>query len=84
MLAARIPGILPPLSRAELLETTRIYSAMGLLPDGVALMDRRPVRTPHHSATAQERPKVTSTFLNAGVTINAYSGHVTECGRWGT
>ncbi len=53
MLAARIPGILPPLARAESLETTRIYSAMGLLPDGVALLDRRPVRTPHHSATAQ-------------------------------
>lgn len=53
MLAARIPGILPPLNRGESLETTRIYSAMGLLPDGVALMDQRPVRTPHHSATAQ-------------------------------
>jgi magnesium chelatase family protein len=53
MLAARIPGILPPLGRTESLETTRIYSAMGLLPEGVALMDERPVRTPHHSATAQ-------------------------------
>ena len=53
MLAQRIPGILPPLTRSESLETTRIYSAMGLLPDGVALMDERPVRTPHHSATAQ-------------------------------
>jgi magnesium chelatase family protein len=53
MLAARVPGILPPLSRAESLETTRIYSALGLLPEGVALMDQRPVRTPHHSATAQ-------------------------------
>jgi len=53
MLAQRIPGILPPLGRNESLETTRIYSAMGLLPDGVALMDQRPVRTPHHSATAQ-------------------------------
>lgn len=53
MLAARIPGILPPLSRSESLETTRIYSALGLLPEGVALMDQRPVRTPHHSATAQ-------------------------------
>jgi magnesium chelatase family protein len=53
MLAQRIPGILPPLSRAESLETTRIYSALGLLPDNVALMDERPVRTPHHSATAQ-------------------------------
>jgi magnesium chelatase family protein len=53
MLAQRMPGILPPLSRLESLETTRIYSAMGLLPDGVALMDQRPVRQPHHSATAQ-------------------------------
>jgi magnesium chelatase family protein len=53
MLAQRIPGILPPLNRTESLETTRIYSALGLLPDGIALMDERPVRTPHHSATAQ-------------------------------
>jgi magnesium chelatase family protein len=53
MLAARIPGILPPLTRQESLETTRIYSAMGLLPPDVALLDERPVRTPHHSATAQ-------------------------------
>jgi magnesium chelatase family protein len=53
MLASRIPGILPPLNRTESLETTRVYSAMGLLPEGVALMDERPVRTPHHSATAQ-------------------------------
>lgn len=53
MLAGRIPTILPPLTRAESLETTRIYSAMGLLPEGVALLDQRPVRTPHHSATAQ-------------------------------
>ncbi len=53
MLAQRMAGVLPPLSRSESLETTRIYSAMGLLPDGVALMDQRPVRTPHHSATAQ-------------------------------
>jgi magnesium chelatase family protein len=53
MLATRLAAILPPLTRSESLETTRIYSAMGLLPDGVALMDQRPVRTPHHSATAQ-------------------------------
>jgi magnesium chelatase family protein len=53
MLAQRMAGILPPLSRNESLETTRIYSALGLLPEGIALMDSRPVRTPHHSATAQ-------------------------------
>lgn len=53
MLARRLGSILPPLSRREALETTRVYSALGLLPDGVSLLDRRPVRTPHHSATAQ-------------------------------
>lgn len=53
MLASRMPGILPPLSREEALETTRIYSALGRLPDGISLLDRRPVRSPHHSATAQ-------------------------------
>src|SRR5205814_3444383 len=44
MLAARIPGILPPLGRGESLETTRLYSAVGLLPENVALMDQRRVR----------------------------------------
>lgn len=53
MLAMRLAGILPPLTRSESLETTRIYSALGLLPDNISLMDQRPVRTPHHSATAQ-------------------------------
>lgn len=52
MLASRIPGILPSLTRNESLETTQIYSSIGLLPDGVALMDQRPVRSPHHSASA--------------------------------
>ena len=53
MLAKRLGHILPPLSRRESLETTQIYSAVGLLPHDVALLDRRPVRSPHHSATAQ-------------------------------
>ncbi len=53
MLAIRMAGILPPLSREESLETTRVYSALGILPEGVALLDRRPVRSVHHSATAQ-------------------------------
>ncbi|HRK31124.1 MAG TPA: YifB family Mg chelatase-like AAA ATPase [Tepidisphaeraceae bacterium] len=52
MLASRIPGIMPPLTRNESLETTRIYSALGLLPEGVALLDQRPCRSPHHSASA--------------------------------
>src|SRR5262249_18769034 len=41
-----------PLSLAESLETTRIYSASGKLAPGQPLLARRPVRSPHHSASA--------------------------------
>lgn len=47
MLARRIPGILPPISRDEALETTQIYSAMGMAPNG--LLAERPFRAPHHT-----------------------------------
>lgn len=50
MLAARLPSILPPLAPAELLEVSMIHSIAGALPGG-KLSDRRPFRTPHHSAT---------------------------------
>jgi magnesium chelatase family protein len=52
MLAKRLPTVLPPLTLAESLETTRIFSARGLLEPGESLMAVRPVRTPHHSASA--------------------------------
>ncbi len=52
MLCQRLPTILPPLTRQEALETSRIYSACGLLPKGSSLMRTRPVRMPHHSASA--------------------------------
>jgi magnesium chelatase family protein len=49
MLARRLPTILPPLTPDESLETTRIYSALGMLPPGEPLLSRRPFRSPHHS-----------------------------------
>ncbi len=52
MLAKRLPTILPPLTLAESLETTRIYSIAGDLAPGVSLMGTRPVRSLHHSASA--------------------------------
>ena len=52
MLAKRIPTILPPLTLGESLETTRVYSARGLLAHGESLLAVRPVRTPHHSTSA--------------------------------
>jgi len=51
MLAQRLVTILPPLTLPESLETTRIYSAMGLLGKGKALLARRPFRSPHHTAS---------------------------------
>ena len=50
MLAARIPGILPPLAPAELLEVSMVASVAGEIQGG-ALTNRRPFRTPHHSAS---------------------------------
>ncbi len=50
MLAARLPGILPVLSPVELLEVSMISSIAGELIDGL-LTNRRPFRSPHHSAS---------------------------------
>jgi magnesium chelatase family protein len=50
MLAARLPGILPPLEPAEALEVSMIHSIAGGLPDG-KLLRERPFREPHHSAS---------------------------------
>jgi magnesium chelatase family protein len=49
MLAKRVPTILPQLAAAESIETTRIYSAMGLLKPGQPLLATRPYRAPHHT-----------------------------------
>ena len=52
MLARRLPGILPPLTREQALEVTRIYSVAGLLPAGRPLISTPPFRAPHHTASA--------------------------------
>jgi magnesium chelatase family protein len=49
MLAKRLPSILPPLSLAEALETTKIHSVAGKLPTNASLVSRRPYRSPHHT-----------------------------------
>lgn len=49
MLARRLPGILPPMTLAEAIETTRIHSVAALLPPGQALVTDRPFRAPHHT-----------------------------------
>lgn len=50
MLAARLPGLLPPLSAVEALETSVIHSVAGLLSEG-GISRTRPFRDPHHTAS---------------------------------
>ncbi len=49
MMAKRLPSILPPLSLAESLETTQIYSVAGKLSRDTSLISQRPFRSPHHT-----------------------------------
>lgn len=52
MLARAMSGILPHLTSAEALETTRIYSVAGMLESGESLLRKRPFRSPHHGVSA--------------------------------
>ena len=51
MLARRLPSILPDMTRAESLQTTEIYSVAGMTDPAPPLVDTRPFRSPHHTAS---------------------------------
>ena len=52
MMAKRLPSILPPLTLDESLETTKIHSVSGMMPDGISLITQRPFRSPHHTISS--------------------------------
>lgn len=51
MAAKRLPGILPPMNREEMLEVSKIYSAAGLLDSDHPLIVKRPFVAPHHTVS---------------------------------
>ena len=74
MLAARLPGLLPPLSDEEAVQTTRIHSAAGLpLPVG-ALVRTPPFRAPHHGASSVALVGGGSATLRPGEISAAHNG----------
>ncbi|MFA5249422.1 MAG: YifB family Mg chelatase-like AAA ATPase [Candidatus Paceibacterota bacterium] len=52
LLAKALVSILPPLSFEEAIEVTKIYSVSGLLPGNTPIMENRPFRSPHHTASS--------------------------------
>jgi magnesium chelatase family protein len=52
MLARRLPGVLPPMTSEEALETTCVYSVSTRVPRPMKLLTKRPFRAPHHTTSA--------------------------------
>ena len=62
MIAKRMPGIMPSLTREEDIEISKVYSVRGLLPKNRPLFSRRPFRAPHHGITM-------ASFLGGGANV---------------
>ena len=74
MLARRLPGLLPPLDRAEALATTRVHSAAGQpLPPG-GLVRTPPFRAPHHNASMVSLIGGGSSWMRPGEISLAHNG----------
>ena len=69
-LAKAMSGIMPPMTRDEAIVTSKIYSIAGIGPKGVGLVNRRPFRTPHYSASL-------AAIIGGGAGDNIAPGEVT-------
>lgn len=74
MLASRLASILPPLNEAEALETTKIYSILGLLNQDQPMMTNPPFRSPHHSISSAALIGGGNGTLNPGEITLAHNG----------
>jgi magnesium chelatase family protein len=74
MLASRLPGLLPPLSDAASLETTRIHSAAGLGLPSQGLVRHPPFRAPHHGASSVALVGGGSATMRPGEISSAHNG----------
>ena len=52
MISRRLPTILPDLTFEEALEITKIHSIAGILPRNTSIINKRPFRAPHHTASS--------------------------------
>jgi magnesium chelatase family protein len=74
MLAERLPGLMPDLSRAEALEVTAVHSVAGVLPPDVPLITRPPLLDPHHSASTASIVGGGSRVIRPGAMSLAHRG----------
>lgn len=74
MLAQRLPGLLPTLTRAEALEVTAIHSVAGLLDDNTPLITRPPFVAPHHTSTVAALVGGGSGLARPGAVSRAHRG----------
>ena len=74
LLAKRLPGLLPPLTREQALETTRVHSAAGMDLSSEGLIRRPPFRAPHHGASSVALVGGGSAWLRPGEISLSHNG----------
>lgn len=74
LLARRLVSLLPPLTRDEAMETTRVHSAAGLELPPEGLVQRSPLRAPHHGASPVSLIGGGSTWMRPGEISLAHNG----------